>query len=260
MYLKEILPEQYIINDTILYSDINLTKSDLNLRFNIYDCINDPDDLDTPIGFQDHYIMYKSINITFFNDVLKKLGINYAFVIEMPSAIYGDKIKNDSFLISDFNNTEIINPYNSTKIISISSVGDLLYDISSDTFSSSIGNIYHDQGIIIITDKAYYDYFKYALIQDITHTTINISLQSELLAHSHQIDLLANKSEFGYTLNPTAYSGSNRLFAVDSGFTPYVTNIGLYDSNNQLVAITSFNKPVEIQKSLDSIFIIKFDT
>ena len=63
-----------------------------------------------------------------------------------------------------------------------------------------------------------------------------------------------------YTVNKT-YRGttSYRDFVTGSDFAPYITTIGLYDDNNDLLAVGRLAKPVKNDKELDISFILRFD-
>lgn len=63
------------------------------------------------------------------------------------------------------------------------------------------------------------------------------------------------------TSSAKAASGENIVDLFQSGtLTPYVTSIGLYDVNYNLVAIARLANPVPRAKNIDQTFIIKFDT
>lgn len=63
------------------------------------------------------------------------------------------------------------------------------------------------------------------------------------------------------TSSVSASSGESLSGLFDSGsLTPYVTSIGLYDSNFNLVAIGKLANPVPRAKNVEQTFIIKFDT
>jgi len=65
-------------------------------------------------------------------------------------------------------------------------------------------------------------------------------------------------SEFTKSTNPTAYTDS--LTSTVSGFTtPYIDTIGLYDDDNDLVAIARLSNPIRISDKLDMIFKISID-
>lgn len=63
-----------------------------------------------------------------------------------------------------------------------------------------------------------------------------------------------------YTVNKTYYgTGSYRDFVTGSNFAPYITTIGLYDNNNDLLAVGRLAKPVKNDKELNISFLLRFD-
>ena len=54
-------------------------------------------------------------------------------------------------------------------------------------------------------------------------------------------------------------TGSYQDFVTGSNFAPYITTIGLYDDNNDLLAIGRLAKPVKNDKELSIGFILRFD-
>ena len=68
--------------------------------------------------------------------------------------------------------------------------------------------------------------------------------------------------EFGNTyLTNDTYRGTGSLkdFATGSNFAPYITTIGLYDDDNELLALGRLAKPIKNDKELDISFILRFD-
>ena len=49
-------------------------------------------------------------------------------------------------------------------------------------------------------------------------------------------------------------------FATGSYFSPYVTTIGLYNENYQLVAVGKLSQPIPISLYVDTTFVVNFDT
>lgn len=56
-----------------------------------------------------------------------------------------------------------------------------------------------------------------------------------------------------------AGTGSFKDFVTGSNFSPYITTIGLYDDNNNLLAIGKLAKPIKNDKELDISFTVRFD-
>ena len=57
-----------------------------------------------------------------------------------------------------------------------------------------------------------------------------------------------------------ATNGSYYDFATGSYFSPYVTTIGLYNKNFQLIAVAKLAQPIPISLYVDTTFIVNFDT
>lgn len=75
----------------------------------------------------------------------------------------------------------------------------------------------------------------------------------------------ANADEFNYSSNPTFTDSQNRITVIDAGsedtqttFT-FVTGIGLYDANNNLLAVAKVSRPVEKSPERDLTFRIRLD-
>lgn len=75
----------------------------------------------------------------------------------------------------------------------------------------------------------------------------------------------ATADEFNYSSNPTFVDSNNRIVVIDEGqedtqqsFT-FVTTIGLYDANNNLLAVGKLSRPVEKSGERDTTFRIRLD-
>ena len=49
-------------------------------------------------------------------------------------------------------------------------------------------------------------------------------------------------------------------FATGSNFRPYVTTLGLYNEQNELLMVAKFGKPIPISSETDMTFLVKYDT
>lgn len=73
----------------------------------------------------------------------------------------------------------------------------------------------------------------------------------------------ANNTDFNYSSNPTFVDSDKRII-VTSGSNAlqtrtYITRIGLYDANDNLLAVASVNKPITKSPDSESIFRIRLD-
>ena len=98
-----------------------------------------------------------------------------------------------------------------------------------------------------------------------------LSFKNEHIIYENEVRCVIKESEFNLSYNPTLVSGSYtsgslRSFATGSilpsgsYFTPYVTTLGLYNDNNELLAVAKFSKPMLISPDTDMTFVVKYDT
>jgi len=105
---------------------------------------------------------------------------------------------------------------------------------------------------------------------------INISFKNNYTIYENEVRCIIKESEFNSSYNPTIQTGSVtnvnlsgshfyyndgtlRDFATGSDFSPYVTSVGLYNDNDDLLAIAKLAKPILISPNTDMTFIIKYD-
>jgi hypothetical protein len=91
-----------------------------------------------------------------------------------------------------------------------------------------------------------------------------LSFKNEHIIEENEVRCLVEESDFNLTYNPTIVTGSYiggvvRNFATGSDFTPYTTQIGLYNDNNELLAVAKFSKPILISPDTDMTFVVKYD-
>ena len=75
-----------------------------------------------------------------------------------------------------------------------------------------------------------------------------------------------NENEFEFTRNITARKNRSdksediAAFATGSNFKPYITTIGLYDENANLLLVGKLAQPVRASSETDTTFVIRYDT
>lgn len=99
-----------------------------------------------------------------------------------------------------------------------------------------VGVAYLDKGFLVITEPAIVNSYN-STYSGTTGTTITFDTIRNKVSQS--ITCLANRGEFGVSNNPTWSAGD----------TPRITEVGMFDSNNTLIAIGKLNIPYE--KSTD---------
>lgn len=91
------------------------------------------------------------------------------------------------------------------------------------------------------------------------------TFQNQTVINSTLYFCRANADEFNYSSNPTYVDTENRIVVIDEGqedtqqaFT-FVTTIGLYDANNNLLAVGKLSRPVEKSPERDNTFRLRLD-
>ena len=99
----------------------------------------------------------------------------------------------------------------------------------------------------------------------IVHTgSFTLSFKNEHTIYENEIRCLVKESDYNLSYNPTLVSGSYtsgslKNFATGSDFYTYATALGLYDDDNQLIAVAKFGKPMLISPDTDMTFVVKYD-
>ena len=95
-------------------------------------------------------------------------------------------------------------------------------------------------------------------------SNITCSFSSSFTIYETQYKCTIGESEFNYTLNPTMInSGSNigamQSFATESYFDPYVTTVGLYNNDQELLAVGKLAQPLPTSKTTDTTILVNID-
>jgi hypothetical protein len=184
-------------------------------------------------------------------------------VITIPSNMFGEYIKPGTFSLS----------YESGSFTD-DGEGNLIYS------SSKVGDIIYEHGIITITSDGipgtqgygfvYYGSTDYggsdvAFISDLINSqNITCSFDSTLTIYETQYKCTIRQNEFNFSQNPTLISGSSNSgviydFATGSYFDPYVTTVGLYNNNKELIAVTKLSQPLPLSSVTDTSILINLD-
>ena len=107
-----------------------------------------------------------------------------------------------------------------------------------------------------------------------------MSFSSSYKLFETQYQCTINENEFNYSLNPSSITGSQFPtkfsgstldwentasigkpldFVTSSFFSPYITTVGLYDENYQLLAIGKLAKPLQSSPTTDTTILVNID-
>ena len=132
---------------------------------------------------------------------------------------------------------------------------------SSSNGSPYVGNIFPRSGFAVITHP------HYVVHRDDLPTGLNkVEFQASLLIHEHEYQCTIDEHEFNDTLNTSARKRRSNIseekanFATGSLFKPYVTLIGLYNEDRELLAVGKLGQPIRMSDETDTTFVVRWDS
>ena len=226
-----------------------------------------------------------------------------ATLISVPQKFYGEYIQPGSVTVTDDSTS-------STFVLKDDSRGNL-YDVAysssyanrvpdSNYSGSLVGNIFYNDGIIVITETG-----SYSSVATSNGTDgFNLKFNSTQTIYEREYVCVVGESEFQHTTNKSLKVGRSGSFTMGSfvtsslrgtrhdrfpynlvgystgsinlngykigtelidvatnpDFATYVTEIGLYNDNNELLALGKLAKPIKNDKELALTFVVRFDT
>jgi hypothetical protein len=195
-------------------------------------------------------------------------------VISIPSRLFGDYIQPNSFTFTA--------PSGSLRD---DGEGNIL-----DETNAIIGNIFYYHGLITIVSEqaAGYGFVTYgaaiyggaagdndSILNYITASNITCSFSSSYKIYETQYKCTIRENEFNFSQNPSLSSGSTLISSsmgtfftpgqyltdnvTGSYFSPYVTTVGLYDENQNLLAVGKLSQPLPVSPTTDTTILINLD-
>ena len=95
-------------------------------------------------------------------------------------------------------------------------------------------------------------------------TNITMSFSSSFTIYETQYKCTIGESEFNYTLNPTVINNTSNNgtvydYVTGSYFSPYVTTVGLYNNDNELMAVGKLAQPLPTSRTTDTTILVNID-
>ena len=179
-------------------------------------------------------------------------------VFSIPSKLYGDYIQPESFVLTL--------GYDSTNFTDLAEITD---DGEGNLLSASInvGQIFYPHGIAVITQQ---DFDGNSLENAYSNTEISCSFSSSYTIYETQYKCTIDESEFNFSQNPSIISSSltgneNTSsgvpydFATGSYFSPYVTTVGMYNDDHELLAVGKLAQPLPTSQTTDTTILVNID-
>lgn len=141
-------------------------------------------------------------------------------------------------------------------------------------FTPYVGNIFYSSGIVTITHPNYRDILGYGVgemeVGDnfvVGKNVINkLKFQGSHLIYENEYQCTVDEHEFNNTTNISArkiksdQSQHIADFATGSLFKPYVTTVGLYNEQNELLVVGKLGQPIRMSDETDTTFVLRWDT
>ena len=130
----------------------------------------------------------------------------------------------------------------------------VLNHYNNSNSSPYVGNIFYESGIATLTHPGYY-----------SNPIENIKFQGTHLIYENEYQCTLEEHEFNYTLNTSARKNKNLTcqdiasFATGSNFKPYVTTVGLYNEEGEMLVVGKLGQPTRMSDETDTTIIIRWD-
>ena len=147
----------------------------------------------------------------------------------------------------------------------------LLYTSSVAPYGQSVGLIYYQAGVVALTASAplFDSYLTFTGSLSITGTADNVrskwddnDFQNTTELNSTIYFCRAANNEFNYSANPTYLSSSQIIVKnnnVDQPPVTYITTVGLYSPDNELLAVAKLSEPLKKDPATELIFRVRLD-
>lgn len=217
-----------------------------------------------PTSSAGRYFNYPQTTLTF-EHYFPTASNSYIGVLSIPVSLFGTQIQPGSFKWSADSGS-----------IYDDGEGNLIF-LSTQKIC---GQIFYPHGLAIITSNsspgssnlygsAIFGYSLYGNFTDekvinnfITSSNVTCSFSSSLTIYETQYKCTARENEFNFSLNPSIISGSEGEpynYVTSSLFSPYVTTVGLYDEDQNLLAVGKLSQPLPSSPTTDTTILINID-
>jgi hypothetical protein len=285
--LKEISKSDIAVRPIKVYKEWTLDQNDIQPLFAISGSGgNFDDEVDEKTHGISKKSLFASIKAQFYNNsatasILTEVGRRTSYasttdrvlgedavVLAIPQSKYGEGVKVGSVVLRD----------TATGI----TYTDDRYSNLIDSASNHKGNIFYDRGMVILTED---------IVSGSTLSTFYLDYRSTQTIYENEIFLSVLENEFNVSQNPSAvdwnadrtygkikltsitssidptktagfadYEFSSSMDQTGSYLAPFITTIGLYDDELNMVAVAKLPQPIKSLPDYPINFIVRFDT
>jgi hypothetical protein len=118
-----------------------------------------------------------------------------------------------------------------------------------------VGNVFNKQGLAVISSPNY-------IYNNILQTPYTASYRSTVTTYEMNALVKLDAGDFNMSLNPTLTRDNDITyygFVSGSNFGPYITTIGLYNDNGELLAIGKLAQAIQKRSDVDMNFLMRID-
>jgi hypothetical protein len=170
-------------------------------------------------------------------------------VLSIPKNLFGDYINPNTFYFK----LEGTNP-GDFDVVTDNGEGILI------SGSQTVGIINYSHGTVLFTNLSFLPQIDENL-QGATNLTC--SFQSSRTIFETQYKCTIRPEEFNFSLNPSLISGSTDgttyNFVTSSYFAPYVSTVGFYNENQELLMVAKLGQPLPTSNTTDTTILVNID-
>lgn len=152
------------------------------------------------------------------------------------------------------------------------------HEMSTNT--NVVGNVFYEHGLIVISDpRSKYGTSTYRTFNDVMYNYITnqnlpsyfdednfyLEFNSTVTLYEHEYVIKLKEDEFNFTSNATIRKDNDENSPIpkdivfNANFAPYITTVGLYTENGELVAVGKLGTPIKKRDDVDLNIIVRFD-
>jgi hypothetical protein len=239
-------------------------------------------------------VIYRSIQAQFYRDstnasILTEVGRRKSYastdernlesefgLISIPQHKYGEGIKVGTVKFTDNNNGKVYEDDGYSNLVSGSTIcGNIMYDrgfviLTKDTPSGSLTDfrieynstqtIYENEIFISVLENEFNFSQNRTALVDADYEIVNVTTHDQYSYSPHYSQSYTNLRSA--KVNPlfSHYDVSSSLDPTGSYLAPFITTIGLYDNELNMVAVAKLARPMKSYPDYPLNFIIRFDT
>jgi hypothetical protein len=184
-------------------------------------------------------------------------------VISIPSNLFGEYLKPGTVSISDGTIT-LLDDGNGNMIYNNLKYGDVIYEHGMIIITSGGTSSQPGYGYVTYGSGTYGTNTINVVNSIILGSNITCSFSSTLTIYETQYKCTLRENEFNFSQNPTLISGSSNSgklydYATGSYFSPYITTVGLYDNDYNLLAVAKLSQPLPSSAVTDTSILVNLD-